>query len=164
MKKINAKTTYTKENFLEFQKYHFFHKSKARIIFTFFGVFFCILGFLGFLDEDNFFGIVELTLGIFLLIEFHTPIIPILQTRYILKSDAMIIGLENTFTFYEDHLEAINKRSSSNVPYEELYCYDENKDYFYIYLNKVSAFLIKKDEVDNLELLSQILKDKVKRK
>lgn len=155
---FKVKTTYTKENFLQFQKYHFFHESKARIIFTIFGILFIGVGTIGLIQNKFDFSLFELILGIVLLIEFNTPIIPILQTKYILKSDSMLIGLENEFTFYEDHIEVENKRSSTKIPYQELYCCRKTKEYYYIYINKASAFLVKRED----EKLDHFLADKIK--
>lgn len=161
---IKNKTIYTKEKFLNFQKYHYFHQIKIiRIIFSLFGIFFLILSILGFTWKDYIFSFIELFFGLFLLIEFNTPIIPILQANIILKSDSMIIGMENTFVFYDQYIEVVNSRSTSKIPYEEIYCYKENKDFFYIYLNKMSALLVEKEGITegSLEELSKLLQQKI---
>ncbi len=164
---IKNKTIYTKENFIEFQKYHYFHHIKiARIIFSLFGIFFCILSIVGITWEDYTFSIIELVFGVFLLLEFNTPLMPILQAKHILKSDSMLIGLENSITFHKDMIEVVNSRSTSKIPYEEIYCYSEHKNFFYIYLNKMSAILVDKNGVmqGKVEELSTLLQEKLKRK
>lgn len=164
---IKNKTTYTKENFIEFQKYHYFHHLKiARIMFSLLGIFFCIISIVGITWEDYIFSIIELLLGIFLLLEFNTPLLPTLQAKHILKSDSMIIGMENAITFHKDMIEAVNSRSTSKLPYEEIYCYSENKNFFYIYLNKMSAILVDKKGMTKgtVEELSTLLQEKLKRK
>lgn len=164
---IKNKTVYTKENFLEFQKYHYFHHMKiARILFSLFGILLLMISISGFLYEDYVFAIVELILGSFLLLEFNTSLMPILQAKHILKSDSMLIGMENMILFHEEFIEVTNPRSTSKIPYEELYCFSEHQDFFYIYLNKISAILIdKKGMIEGtIEELSQLLKENIKRK
>lgn len=164
---IKASTIYTKENFREFQKYHYFHSIKiARILFTLFGLFFVVVGVLGLLYQDYPFGCIELLLGILLIIEFNTAIIPNMQTKRILKTDSMILGLKNDFTFYEDCLEVVNSRSTTKIPYEELYSYHESDTYFYLYLNKISAFLVDKNGIEEgkEQALKHLLEEKCQKK
>lgn len=164
---IKNKTIYTKENFLKFQKYHYFYQAKViRIIFSLFGIFFLILGILGFVFADYMLALIESILGFFLIFEFNTSLIPIFHAKMILKSDSMMIGMENTFVFYEDRVEVINSRSASKIPYQEIYCYREYQDYIYIYLNKVSAFLVDKNGMleGSSEQLAYLLQEKIKGK
>lgn len=166
MEEIKATTTYTKENFMEFQKYHFFKRFwKFRLVFTLFGLLFCLISIVAFFEQDIVFGITELVLGIFLLIEFNTPIFPYLQGKHFLKSDSMTLNLENQFTFKEKEMIVENKHAVSKVLYDEIYCVKETEKFFYIYINKMNAFLLEKANIKDgkVEEVRRLLQNKLKK-
>ncbi len=91
-----------------------------------------------------------IVLDIILLLESFTNLLPDLQTKRILKTDHLIDGMVTTYTFYADRFDMENSLSKGEVPYEKLYRIIETPTYFYLYLNKMSAYLVSKEEFSKI--------------
>lgn len=154
-KGIVVQTTYTNENYIQFNRVHY--RLQFRIQKWFFLVFILFtlpLIYLSFAYEMKSYvmPIFIIVLDIILLLESFTSLLPDLQTKRILKTDHLIDGMVTTYTFYADRFDMKNSMSKGEVPYEKLYRIIETPTYFYLYLNKMSAYLVSKEEFSDQEL------------
>ena len=154
-KGIVVQTTYTKENYIQFNRVHY--RLQFRIQKWFFLVFILFtlpLIYLSFAYDMKSYvmPIFIIALDIILLLESFTNLLPDLQTKRILKTDHLIDGMVTTYTFYADRFDMENSMSKGEVPYEKLYQIIETPTYFYLYLNKMSAYLVSKEEFSDQEL------------
>ena len=154
-KGIVVQTTYTKENYIQFNRVHY--RLQFRIQKWFFLVFILFtlpLIYLSFAYEMKSYvmPIFIIVLDSILLLESFTNLLPDLQTKRILKTDHLIDGMVTTYTFYADRFDMENSMSKGEVPYEKLYRIIETPTYFYLYLNKMSAYLVSKEEFSDQEL------------
>lgn len=163
---IKAKTTYTKENVLELQKFQFKSQTKYRIVLTVLGIIVCISAIQYIFNKNYVEGIPGLVLGIYIFGYLYSSVVPKIQTNYVLKSDRIMIGLENHFTFSKKYIEIIDKYSTARIPYDIIYAYYETKNYFYIYLNNVKVYIVGQEDIEDgkIEELRNLLNEKVKRK
>lgn len=63
------------------------------------------------------------------------------------KSSYKSWGLTNIFSFYSDYLEVSNQQQKSKIYYHQFFRIYETTDYFYLYLNKMSALIIAKESI-----------------
>ena len=72
----------------------------------------------------------------------------------------------NEYEFYEENFFVINKKGKTEAKYEDLIRVEETKEFFYLYVTKVLAYIIKKSGIQegSSEELSLILKNAVKEK
>lgn len=143
---IKVKTSYNKEAVTAFYRFQFYHdrqRKNIRII-AVFCIAYGIINF--FISNDTVSGLV-FWLGVGLLLNTSTTFFLDRQIKEIIKSDVGLkMGLETEFSFYDNYFEVKGKRSQAKLFYSELYCYCENEEYFYLYINSVFAYMVKKDE------------------
>lgn len=69
---------------------------------------------------------------------------PYYKTYKELHSDKIKNTLINYYFFYDKYFKVKNKLGNSKIRYYKLYKVYENKNYFYLYLNKSTAFIVDK--------------------
>ena len=161
---LEIKTKYTEEEYLKFNKFHMFIKDKRIIMYivlniiVLLGVIFYIFNKM-YLQSFIFCTIIAI-LDILIICR------PKMFVKKIIKSDKVFGKLENTIKFYDTYLECSNDRANSKVNYSDLYmCYFYQNN-FYLYMNRTAALLILGKDIteENIKVLKELLKDKVKEK
>lgn len=159
---IKVKTKYDEETVTKFYQFSFYHNKQKKTM-TLLAIFCIFCGLLNFFTvEDKNVAVLIFMVGISILLHNNTTIFLNRQIKELIKSDIRLkMGLENEFIFYDNYFEVKNQKSWSKLFYSELYCYCEDEENFYLYLNLRNAFIVKKEE-HKLEV-STLLEKNVKK-
>ncbi len=169
-KSIQVKTKYTEEGYYTFNRVHYRFMMRRKRLWFLLLLVLSIPLIIAYLFEPLFknipFAVLFLLCDTIIIIELFTYLIPDLQVKRTLREDASVLDFENEYTFLKEALKVKNSNATQKVEYTSLYQVIETEDYFYLYLNKVSAFLINKKELTKKEkeeickLLSEALPKK----
>lgn len=162
--KIKNKTIYSKDNYLIFNQVHF-HKNNRKIIPFFYILILLMIYFAFFYFNDIFFRIVFILIALLIFIEVKSNFLPNMQVKQFFKTDKTYDGLINNYTFFEDRFEIDNKTGKGTIYYSNLYEVLETKDMLYLYINKLTAYLVdkngfKKDQQQVIDTLKKSLKER----
>ena len=147
---VKVKTIYTKEEYIKFNKFHQ-RKKKLIVILNIVGILIIFLAGIGLLFAKKYVtGIIYLLLAILLLFMYLNA--PKIFVNRLLKSNKKAKNLEYTYTFYNDKIEIKTETKSSTIPYAKLVKVYETGTNFYLYINKMEAFLISKKEMKSDEI------------
>ncbi len=138
------KTAYTKENYIDFLKFHNkrynFSYIAYSIIWSIIFLFCIIVAFGSSLRLQG----VLITIILICFISYR-----ILRPRLIVQremsSDKLDTNNVNTFTFYDKYFEVKNNNGKFNYKYMMICKAFEIENFFYLYVSKENAFLISKD-------------------
>lgn len=88
---------------------------------------------------------------------------PYYKTVKEIQSDKVQKSLINYYFFYEKFFKIKNELGSSKIKYHKLYKVYENEDYFYLYLDKSNALIVKKSGfmIGNADSFEKFIKSKV---
>lgn len=137
------KTTYTKDMYVEFLKFHNKKYNPIYIAYTLFWAFLfflCII--LSFDSGSRTQGVLVTIILICFLI--YRIVRPQLIVDKEMNSDKLEGNITNTFTFYEKNFEVKNANGKFIYKYSNLRKIFETQDYFYLYVTKENAFLLSK--------------------
>jgi len=145
MKKIfENKTTYTEEIYMEFLAFHRKKYMLSYILYTvFWGLLLLLCIYLSFGSNNRLQGII-LTIGFLAFLSYR-----IYRPKYIfnsqLKSHKVPDNNTNLFNFFDKYLEVQNNNGSFKFRYFMFHKIFETNNFFYLYVDKENAFLVKKD-------------------
>ncbi len=155
-KTIQVKTKYTEEGYYTFNRVHYRFTMRRKRIWFLLLLVLSIPLIIAYLFEPLFknipFAVLFLLCDTIIVIELFTYLIPDLQVKRTLREDASVLDFENEYTFLKDALKVKNSNGTQKVEYIALYQAVETEDYFYLYLNKMAAFLINKKELTKKEM------------
>lgn len=137
------KTTYTKDMYVDFLKFHNKKYNPSYIAYTVFWAFLfflCII--LSFGSGNRVQGVLVTTILICFVI--YRIARPKFIVNKEITSDKFEGNLTNTFTFYEKNFEVKNVNGKFIYKYSNLRKIFETEDYFYLYATKENAFLLSK--------------------
>ncbi|MEG2283232.1 MAG: YcxB family protein [Bacilli bacterium] len=161
MKKINVKTSYTRENYLIFNRvhYHFLLGKKAFffLLFIILTIPLILLTMFSSIGRSYPIAFFFILLDIFIILELFTNLLPDIEVKRVLKNNKEIENLLNSYTFYNDHFTVKNEMLKDSLLYKELYQVIETSSFLYLYINKNSAYLVNKKDIkesDKEELIS----------
>lgn len=154
-------TTYTKDLYLDFTKFHLRKRSLATAI----PLYVCMIIMsissilLIVLNLDVKAGIAFLILSLAIIIMYIY--LPNISVSKILKFDKTFEGTKNTYKFFDSYLEVSNNYGSTKLEYENLYKIYETNSNFYLYINSRQAFLVNKSGFKtNIDEISEFFKNK----
>lgn len=166
---VKTKTTYTKENYVEFNVANYFYQMKKlrfaiNIMSTILLICFLTMLFLG-----EFFIFPLIVLAIIQLV-MNTSIVPKFYANLSIKDDKNIIGIVNEYTFSKNNIAVTNELGNTKIEYTKLYSCVETDDYYYFYISKNQAFLVSKESLEKSEIsfiresvnLNKVLYEKVR--
>ncbi len=162
MKKLFVnKTTYNKDTYMEFLRFHAKTFNFHYITYTIFWVaLFALCIYLSFSSNNRVQGmtITFILIG-FLAYRIYHPKSVVDKE---LKSDKIADNNTNTFTFFDNYFEVSNKNGTFNYRYFMLHRIYETKSYFYLYVTRENAFILSKKtfSLGKSEEFSQFLKKK----
>ncbi|MDD3304104.1 MAG: YcxB family protein [Clostridia bacterium] len=157
------KTIYTKELYLNFNKFHLRTRNKALSISLYICMGIMIISslLLIFLKLDISAGVTFLILSAVIVLSYIY--LPNISVNRILKFDKTFENNENQYKFYENEFEVSNPFGNTKIKYEDLYRVYDTKEVLYIYINTRQAFLISKSGFnEDLENAIEFLKTKFK--
>ena len=136
-------TTYSKKVYDTLSK---FHRKKFALryhLYTFVIFVFFLLSILSVIKSLNYTLIILLciSLAIFLLWRFFRPIE---EARKYYQDDKSIKETTYIFLFYDNHFKVYNKKEYSVFKYKDIYRIYETKHFFYLYTDRIHAFLLDK--------------------
>ncbi len=159
---IEVSTKYTKEEYINFNKFHQ-RKNKTRNIFFIFCIIVIFLSSIGLFILKNYaIGAFYFLISVgFALLYINMPK---MFVNRILKSDKYTKDCINNYSFFSDRLEITNEYGNSRLPYSKFFKAYETDTNFYLYINKMQAFMISKSTMtsDNMLKIRKILKNKLK--
>lgn len=162
-KLFEIETPYTYETYKELNEFHFSSRKRGNKIFLIMlSIIIVLCGILLIFLKSYPMGIVYTILGIFFLVWAYVA--PKIATKVMSKSDKMLDNLINTDTFYDEYFENTNEQSNAKIFYNQLYDAYEAKDYFYLYVNRRSAYIISKNgfKEGTSENFREFLQEKLK--
>lgn len=138
------KTTYSKDTYMEFLRFHSKTYSTSYMLYTIFWSFVILLSvYLAFASNYRIQGVVlTIALIAFMIYRIYRPKRNVEKE---LKSDKISDNNTNTFTFYNKYFATENKNGSFNFRYFMLYRVFETDKFYYLYISRENAFLISKD-------------------
>lgn len=154
-------TTYTKDIYVEFLKFHSKTYSFSYILYTVFWTALLLLCMYLSFGIGNIFQGTVLTLGLILFILYR-----VYRPKRLIKkeneSDKFTSNNTNTFKFFDKHFEVKNNNGSFVYRYFMLHKVFETKNFFYLYVNRENAFLISKSafSLGTTEDFSKFMKKK----
>lgn len=166
MKKLfENKTTYTKETYIEFLKFHNKTYNFSYMLYTIFWSTLLILCiYLSFGTQNRLQGVI-LTIALVCFI-FYRIYRPQFIVNKELKSDKIDDNNTNTFSFFDKNFEVKNNNGSFTFKYFGLHRVFETACFFYLYVNRENAFLVSKNafSIGTAEEFSKFIKEKCKLK
>jgi hypothetical protein len=169
---IEAQTAVTKEVYIDMWKYNLFQKTSGRIatIFAFFFSFFLIAAglFLKSFEEDEFFPILCLTTGLVLLVALLFIIFALPGMIYS-KNISSLAKKTQHYVFENDYFTVRaggnEEEGFSKIKYSSLSKVHETKNYFYIYISNLQAYVLDKSQITNAspEELSRLLQSSLEK-
>ena len=159
--KIVVKNRMDLERFLEYNKFHYYHITKIKrsnIIFSL-GLVLMIVSFS--ITRDYYYLVLSGILGFFLLL-FNTMYKSNAKRLYN-SYDKEVIEAENTFEFLADEIKVLSKKFKNSINYTSLYLVAETNNAFYIYISKLQAFVIAKNDLKagDIDKLKELLRTKI---
>lgn len=151
----------TKDGIIKFNYFNLWNNKFLMIILLYMPVVWTISGIGMFIkNSDSRRLIISLIISIAWLALIFLP--PYLSVKMKYKTE----DYDNTYEFFEDKLSAENKFAKEEIYYTSLYKVYETKRYFYFYINKKSALIVKKDNFDleKIEVFTQFLKEKLNKR
>ena len=138
------KTTYTKETYMEFLRFHTKIYNFPYMAYTvFWSIVFLLCVYLAFASDNRLQGIlITIVLICFIAYRLCRPKNIINKE---LKSDKISTNNTNTFTFYDKNFKVKNANGSFTFRYFMLHRIFETEKYFYLYVSKENAFLVSKN-------------------
>lgn len=155
------KTQYTKDTYAKFLKFHdskYGFKYMIVTILLVIMLIYCVI--LTLINKLWLLGITFiLSTIIFIAYRFFYPVS---QVKKELKGKAISKEKSFTFKFYERSFKVVDKINYSQLPYWKLKKVFETNDFFYLYIDKTHAFLVKKDgfTYGNVNDFSKFIKKK----
>ena len=142
-KLFENKTTYNKDTYMEFLRFHTKTFNLSYMAYTFFwAVIFMYCIYLSFSLNERLQGvIITLVLIGFVFYRLYKPK-KIVEKE--LKSDKISSNNSNTFTFYQKNFKVKNNNGSFEFRYFMLHRVFETDKFFYLYVNEENAFLVSK--------------------
>lgn len=142
-KLFENKTTYTKDTYMEFLRFHAKTYNLSYTLYTVFWAIIFILCVYAAFDSGNRMQGVIITV---ILIGFVTYRLyrPKRVVENELKSDKVSNNNTNTFSFYNNNFLVENNNGSFSFRYFMLRRIFETDDFFYLYVSKENAFLVSK--------------------
>jgi len=83
-----------------------------------------------------------------------------MQIRKMYNSNKRINMLEETITFYDDYFECKSIHNYCKVLYNDIYKVCETKTNFYVFISDNQAFIIIKNNIDNVDSFVEFIKSK----
>lgn len=155
-------TDITKREIITFNYFNLYTNKLLMVILLYMPVIWIISGVGMFIsDQANIRRlIVSLVISIAWLLLIFLP--PYISVKINYKNEDYV----NEYSFYEGKLRAENKFLGEDISYSSLYKVYETKKYFYFYVNKKSALIMKKDKFDigNEEEFANLIKEKIGKK
>ena len=164
-KLFENKTTYDKDTYIEFLKFHNKTYNFSYMAYTVFWSFLFILSiYLSFSSQNRLQGVL-LTIVLICFV-FYRVYRPKRIVDKEMKSDKVSTNNTNTFSFFEKNFEIMNNNGSFTYRYFMLHKVFETSDFFYLYVTKENAFLVAKDSFTfgTAEDFSKFIKNKCKLK
>lgn len=150
---IKAKTTYNYEVYRDFQRFNIFKgKNSANgkvwiLIISFVGIAVSIFNLIAFGSDS----IVWLMMAIIILADLLFGYMYFIVPKIQYKSAKKFADIENNYIFKDDELSTTSNNAqyngSSTMKYEMIFKVYESKDYFFIYINKMQAYIVDKSQI-----------------
>lgn len=164
-KNLNIKTTtiYDENAYFDFSKTHYLFLLRKRkwwfITFLILSIPLILASLFSELKIPSF-AIFFFLLDLLIMIEIFTDLIPKWQVKRMIAQNPTILNHKNTYMFNQDSFEVQNVEGRYRYSYSELYQVIESDQYFYLYQNKMAAFLVNKSHLTKKEIieLQEILK------
>lgn len=96
----------------------------------------------------------------------YRTVYPYYKVEKEVKKDKIQSNLQNVFYFYDKKFEVTNEQEDRIMRYSRLYKVYENKEFFYMYLDKENALVLEKSgfEKGDPDSFGKFLKEKIKSK
>ena len=160
-KLFENKTTYNKDTYIEFLKFHNKTYNFSYMLYTIiWSAIFTLCMYLAYGTGNILQGIfVTVILICFVIYRIYRP--KFIVNRE-LKSDKITDNNTNHFIFYDKEIEVKNNNGSFKYRYFKLYKVFETEDFFYLYVNRENAFLVSKKtfSLGTSEDFSRFIKNK----
>lgn len=164
-KLFENKTTYNKDTYLMFLKFHAKTYNLTYILYTVFWIALLLLCiYLSFSNNSRIQGVIlTIALLVFIFYRFYHPKMLVKKD---LESDKISDNNINDFTFFSKNFTIQNKNGSFYYRYFMLRKVFETEDFFYLYVTKENAFILDKStfSLGTTEEFSKFIKDKCKLK
>lgn len=83
-----------------------------------------------------------------------------LQMKKMYKKNKKINVLEEKINFYDNYFESKSVQNCYKVSYSDIFCVCETKTNFYIFINKNQAFIIVKNNLEDLDRFRRFISKK----
>lgn len=137
----------TAYNLAEYKKFVEFHSDKYNFKYHFYTLF--VIALLIFCTVLQFcYGRILLGICFILVIAaflFYRIVHPVLFVKKEASSKKVQKKMENTYTFYDDVVTISNNKDTVNLKYSKFYKIFEEKDRFYLYLDKNHSYILLKN-------------------
>lgn len=164
-KLFENKTTYTKDTYMEFLRFHTKTYNLPYMAYTmFWAAIFILCIYLAFSSGNRLQGvIITIILICFVVYRVYRPK-KLVDNE--LKSEKISTNNTNVFSFYDKNFLVENNNGVFTFRYFMLHRVFETDDFFYLYVNKENAFLVAKKtfSLGTAEDFSKFIKDKCKLK
>lgn len=164
-KLFENKTTYTKDTYMEFLRFHTKTYNLPYMAYTmFWAAIFILCIYLAFSSGNRLQGvIITIILICFVVYRVYRPK-KLVDNE--LKSEKISTNNTNVFSFYDKNFLVENNNGVFTFRYFMLHRVFETNDFFYLYVNKENAFLVAKKtfSLGTAEDFSKFIKDKCKLK
>lgn len=164
-KLFENKTTYTKDTYMEFLRFHTKTYNLPYMAYTmFWAAIFILCIYLAFSSGNRLQGvIITIILICFVVYRVYRPK-KLVDNE--LKSEKISTNNINVFSFYDKNFLVENNNGVFTFRYFMLHRVFETDDFFYLYVNKENAFLVAKKtfSLGTAEDFSKFIKDKCKLK
>lgn len=160
---IKTTTIYDEKAYFDFSKSHYLFLLRKRkwwfIAFLILSIPLILASLFSALKIPSF-AIFFFLLDLLIVIEIFTDLIPKWQVKRMISQNPSILDHKNTYIFHQDSFEVQNIEGNYHYLYTELYQVIESEQYFYLYQNKIAAFLVDKSHLTKKEIagLQEILK------
>lgn len=152
-------TEVTKEEIIKFNYFNLINNKFLMVILLYMPVIWLVSGVGMFIKQSDFRRlIVSILLSIAWLLLIFLP--PYITGRRGYKTE----NYSNEYEFYEDKFIAKNKFTREDIFYVSVYRAYETRKYFYIYVNKKSALIVKKDNFKDSNAFSEFLSSKLNKR
>lgn len=164
-KKINTEmslfVTNTVIDEYEFKKFHKFYlnKFKSSLIPKIILIVLAILAISISLIKENYYLVILLSVFVIL----YPILLSFTLNRQIMKryeSSKRINMLEEKISFYSNFFESKSSINYCKVNYDDIYLVCETKENFYIFLNENKAFIVIKDNINDLDKFREFITGK----
>ena len=156
-------TTLNEEKYLDLVKFHNKKNNLKYHLYTA-AISFCIIVGIAFqIRQKTYNSLVILSIALVVFLVYRT-FMPYKKTRQEAEGEKIRNNLVNTYIFYDKKMIIKNINGKDELKYYKLYKVYENKDAFYLYLDRNNTLIVQKDgfKIGKAEDFKNFIKKKVK--